>query len=165
MEIKKILAPTDCSELSLVGLRHALEIAQSQQAEIIVYYAADSRQAVPHPSGFQRAYSPDSPRNVIQEFVDRRKEGLEKLLRGNFPELIEKVTVRQEVDIGVARERIVEMAEKEGVDIIVMSTHGRTGLPHMFLGSVTEHVVRRAPCPVLSVPPSRKPKSAKVEAA
>jgi universal stress protein A len=44
------------------------------------------------------------------------------------------------------------MAEREGADLIVMSTHGRTGLSHMLLGSVTEKVVARAPCPVLAIP-------------
>jgi universal stress protein A len=165
MKIRKILAPTDCSSLSLVGLRYALEIAQTEQAEIIAYYVADSRDAVPQPSGNYGVYSSDSSRNLIEEFVNKRKEALERFLRENFSELIARVNVRQEVGIGGAYERIVEKAEREGVDIIVMSTHGRTGLPHIFLGSVTEQVVRRAACPVLSVRPTERVKPAEVKAA
>ncbi len=74
-------------------------------------------------------------------------------MRGAFPELISKVKIRQEVGVGTPHERIVERAEKKDVDMIVMSTHGRTALAHMFIGSVTEQVVRRSVCPVLSVRP------------
>ena len=56
------------------------------------------------------------------------------------------------VEIGAAVNSIVEKAKEEGTDMIVISTHGRTGLDHIILGSVTEKVVARAPCPVLVVP-------------
>jgi len=68
--------------------------------------------------------------------------------------------VRQEVGIGTPYKAIVDAAVAEGVDLIVMSTHGRTGLAHMLIGSVTERVLRRAPCPVLAVPPPMKAKRA-----
>jgi universal stress protein A len=84
------------------------------------------------------------------------KDRIEKFLKETFPDLISKVKVRQEVEIGVAHERIVEKAAKEGVDMIVMSTHGRTGLLHMLMGSVAEQVVRQAPCPVLSIRPQKE---------
>lgn len=63
------------------------------------------------------------------------------------------VKVRQIVEIGVPYKRIVEKAEEEGVDMIIMSTHGRSGFDHMLIGGVTEKVVRRASCPVLSIRP------------
>jgi len=53
--------------------------------------------------------------------------------------------------MGAPAKNIVQEAKKEGADLIVMSTHGRTGLAHMLVGSVTEKVIRHAPCPVLSI--------------
>ena len=61
--------------------------------------------------------------------------------------------VDERVELGSADKNILEQAEKEGVDLIVISTHGRTGLSRAFLGSVTERVVRNAPCLVLAIPP------------
>jgi universal stress protein A len=65
------------------------------------------------------------------------------------------------VGIGTPYKAIVDAAVAESVDLIAMSTHGRTGLAHMLIGSVTERVLRRAPCPVLAVPPPKKSKRAK----
>lgn len=74
-------------------------------------------------------------------------------MREAFPELLSKVNVRQEVGVGTPHEMIVERAEKKDVDMIVISTHGRTALAHMFIDSVTEQVVRRSVGPVLSIRP------------
>jgi len=148
--VKKILAPTDLSELSEGGVRYALKMAKSQGAEVIVYHVVDSVR-VPYPEKelntlYRRSLSCCS---VFKERIDN-------FLRGGFPDLISKVKVRQEVGIGVAHEQIVEKAADERVDMIVMSTHGRTGLSHMLIGSVAEQVVRRAPCPVISVRPQKE---------
>jgi len=56
---------------------------------------------------------------------------------------------RREVRVGETYQRIVEYAEQEGIDLIVMGTHGRTGVSRLLMGSVAENVVRHAPCPVL----------------
>jgi len=69
-----------------------------------------------------------------------------------------------EVGVGVAYQRIVEKSAAEGVDLIVMSTHGRTGFLHVLIGSVTEKVVRMAACPVLSVRPAKEAVPAKAAA-
>jgi universal stress protein A len=73
----------------------------------------------------------------------------------NFAEYLTAIKVREVVEIGTPYKRIVEKAVEEGADMIIMCTHGRTGLLHMLIGSVTEQVVRRAPCAVLSVPPPK----------
>jgi nucleotide-binding universal stress UspA family protein len=145
--IRTILAPTDLSKLSQVGVRYALELAKIQGAEVIVYHVANYKEAIP----FQELNSPHV--KSVEEFRDDRKKEVDHFLRGAFPELISKVKIRQEVGVGTPHERIVERAEKKDVDMIVMSTHGRTALAHMFIGSVTEQVVRRSVCPVLSVRP------------
>ena len=66
------------------------------------------------------------------------------------------VRVHEKVEIGTPEINIVEQAKKEGSDLIVISTHGRSGLTHILLGIVTEKVVRRAPCPVLSIRPAKE---------
>ncbi|MEK7715145.1 MAG: universal stress protein, partial [candidate division NC10 bacterium] len=61
------------------------------------------------------------------------------------------IPVRWALEVGVPFEEIVKAAEKEGADMIVMGTHGRSGLNRLLLGSVAERVIRLAPCPVLTV--------------
>jgi len=143
--IRTILAPTDFSKLSQVGVRYALEMAEIQGAEVIVYHVANYKEAIP----FQELNSPHV--KSVEEHLNGCRKEVDHFLRGAFPELISKVKIRQEVGVGTPHESIVERAEKKDVDMIVMSTHGRTALAHMFIGSVTEHVVRRSICPVLSV--------------
>ncbi len=145
--IKSILAPTDLSELSQVGVRYALELAKIQGVEVIVYHVANYMEAIP----FHEINSPHV--KSVEEFLDDRKKEVDRFLREAFPELLSKVNVRQEVGVGTPHEMIVERAEKKDVDMIVISTHGRTALAHMFIGSVTEQVVRRSVCPVLSIRP------------
>ena len=147
----------DFSELSLIGLRHALELAQSQGAKVIVYNVADYREVIP--------YQERNTLNHVEGFLNNRRNRIDKFLRRAFSELISQVELQLEADIGIAHERIVEKAEKEGVDMIVMSTHGRTGLAHMLIGSVTEQVVRHAPCPVLSIHPKPEEKATQKVAA
>src|SRR6266545_702950 len=138
--VRKILAPTDFSELSKLGLRYALEIAWDESAEVIVYHAIDlgldwhDRRA---------DYGPN------RDLLEESRRVLDKFLAENFADLVK---VRQVVEFGAPYKNIVEKAATEGVDMIVMSTHGRTGVDHFILGSVAEKVAARAPCPVLVVP-------------
>jgi nucleotide-binding universal stress UspA family protein len=158
-KIKKILAPTDISELSKVGVRWALEIAKSDGAEVIVYHV------VRHPILFHDDdFSPDMTLPVIDEIVEERKKLLEEYLKGHFADLTPGLKISIVVEMGIPYRVILDKAEKEKADLIVMSTHGRTGLIHMLIGSVTERVVREAICPVLSIRPVEAAKAAKATA-
>jgi universal stress protein A len=141
--VRKILAPTDFSDLSKVGIRYALEMARDISAEVIVYHAIDVGE-----QWANRRTQVSLYRNILEE--SRRL--LDRFLAENFAGCIDLVEVRQVVEFGRPYKNIVEEAATEGVDIIVMSTHGRTGIDHVILGSVTEKVVAHAPCPVLVVP-------------
>jgi universal stress protein A len=88
----------------------------------------------------------------VRNLLAEQQRLLDQFLRDNFAESINLVEIRQKVEVGVPHANIVDMAAREEVDMIVMSTHGRTGLRHMLLGSVTEKVVSRASCPVLVIP-------------
>lgn len=151
-KIQKILAPTDLSELSRAGLRYAFEMAESHQAEVVVYSVVEYKEAYrPLPE----ETTPASIRvKSVETVINERKENLEAFLRDSFAQFLDKVQVRLEVELGSASENIIEKAAKEAVDVIVMSTHGRTGLGRMLIGSVTEQVVRHSPSAVLSVRPA-----------
>jgi nucleotide-binding universal stress UspA family protein len=142
-KIRKILAPTDMSELSSVGVKHALEMAKELNAEVIVYHA------VPLGEDWFSGYEKHGP---VRTLLLDEETALAKYLSQKFGDDIKHVQVRQAVEFGIPYASTVAMAEREGVDLIVMSTHGRTGLSHMLLGSVTERVVAHAPCPVLAIP-------------
>jgi nucleotide-binding universal stress UspA family protein len=142
-KIKKILAPTDFSELSKLGVRYALELARDTSAEVVVYHVIDFGDEWAEPQREVAAH-PD--------LLEHSRKKLDAFLAANFADCIDLVEVRHAVEIGTPTQAINEKAASEAADMIVMSTHGRTGLEHMILGSVTEKIVARAPCPVLVVP-------------
>jgi nucleotide-binding universal stress UspA family protein len=138
-KIDKILAPTDLSELSRIGLEYALELARGWGAEVTVYHVANSAELANY-----KAHS-------LADLVEKRKPAVSQFLNQHFADLLPLVEVREKVAIGTPAANILAEAEKEGIDLIVMSTHGRTGLAHVLMGSVTEQVVRNAACPVFSI--------------
>lgn len=145
-KIKKILAPTDLSKLSRAGVRYAMELADAEGAEVVLYYVLEvGDNALAHdPNLATPATLFEKHERLLAEFVEK-----------NFADLADKLKIRKTVEIGSAEKKIVEKAEQERSDLIVMSTHGRTGLDHVLVGSVTERVVGRAPCPVLSIRPPK----------
>src|ERR1051326_525061 len=152
--VKKILAPTDLSELSCAGVRCALERGAATGAEVIVYNVVGYAEISPY-LGLEDRYLSDM-KPIEDGVLENHRKKLADFLREDFTDLIASVTIRQEIDIGTPYQKIVDKAASENVDTIILSTHGRTGLVHAFLGSVAEKVVRLANCPVLTVRPSQK---------
>ena len=142
-KVKKILAPTDFSELSKRGLRYALEMARDTSAEVIVYHVIDLGEEPP---------DIHAPFGHYHDMREDHRRVMDKFLSDNFADCIDLVEVRQVVEFGRSFKNIVDLAEQENADVIVMATHGRTGFEHMILGSVTEKVVARSPRPVLVIP-------------
>jgi nucleotide-binding universal stress UspA family protein len=121
-------------------------------AEVVVYHAIDLA-----------ADWKDRRAEVARyhDIIAETRRLLDTFLAENFPDCIDLVEVRKVVEFGSPHINIVEKAEAEGTDLIVMSTHGRTGVDHLLIGSVAEKVVARATCPVLVVPrPDRRAKIA-----
>ncbi len=147
-KVKKILAPTDYSELSRAGLRRAFETAHEAGAELIVLHVIDMSS-----DWFGKHENFGPVRNLLAE----QKEFLDKYLREKFGDFMNLVEIRQKVELGAAHVNISELAKCEAVDLVIMSTHGRTGLDHILLGSVTEKVIAHAPCPVLAIPAPKRP--------
>jgi nucleotide-binding universal stress UspA family protein len=160
-QIKKILAPTDLSELSKAGIRYSLNLARSLGAEVTIYHAVNYDEIVRY--GRELAHNTGAP--PPGELVESYKLTLKQFLDNHFADLLPLVETHQVVEMGAAAKNIVDRAEAEGDDLIVISTHGRTGLSHMLMGSVTEKVVRMARCPVLSIHPQTEEKTAKQKAA
>ncbi|HEU4342697.1 MAG TPA: universal stress protein [Candidatus Binatia bacterium] len=144
MEKVKILAPTDFSEISVGGVRYALEMAVSLGAEVILYHVI---------VGGDNLFSTYEDLNPARPLLQIETCRLDKFVKEKLADYCSLVEIRQVVEIGAPHVNIVEKAEREAVDMIVMSTHGRTGIDHFLLGSVTEKVVARASCPVLTIPP------------
>ncbi len=143
-KISKILAPTDFSELSQAGVRYALELAKVVGAEVTVYHAVSQDELM--------QYYNKLPVRPFMYPMDTYQKAMSRFMNTHFTDLTADVKVHQQVEMGAAEENVVKLAEEQGMDLIVISTHGRTGLSHMLVGSVTEKVVRLARCPVLSIP-------------
>jgi nucleotide-binding universal stress UspA family protein len=143
-QIKKILAPTDLSEVSKIGVRYALQLAKALEAEVTVYHVVDYDTLTRYG---QRSTAPPHFQPRDEHFLDRYQNALSEFM---IDCVIPAVTVREKVDLGVADTSIVQLAQSEGYDLIVISTHGKGGV-RMSLGSVTQSIVQTAPCPVLSI--------------
>jgi nucleotide-binding universal stress UspA family protein len=154
-KINAILAPSDLSDFSKRGIRYALDLAQWQQSDVIIYHVITVEET-PFPQGKEDWVATQSEHPKLKKIIDQRRKRLDGFLSENFPDMPGAGKIRQKVGIGTPYKAIVDAAIAEGADLIVMSTHGRTGLAHMLIGSVTERVLRRAPCPVLAVPTPKK---------
>jgi nucleotide-binding universal stress UspA family protein len=136
-----ILLPTDGSPSSHAAADHVADLALDQGATVHVLSVADSRNRFESPSAglapdvWDEAEE-DRARNAAEAAVDRLPDGVETEIH---------------VDAGVPRTVILEAVEDLPVDLVVMGTHGRTGLDHYLIGSVAERVVRTSPVPVLTL--------------
>jgi nucleotide-binding universal stress UspA family protein len=164
MAFKHLLVPTDLSEPANHALQYAVEEAVAHRARVTllhvqpsdggtdVYYVSGAPASAMEASFDVIAGGRLVRRPVAEPSVVRRDHSEEMLtrLRDLIPDAF-RGTWEVEIAVGRPAETIVRMARERQVDLIVMATHGRTGLEHAVLGSVAEKVVRLAPCPVLTV--------------
>lgn len=145
--VRRILWATDLSSVSEGAWRYAVTLAGVFDAEVVLLHAvqpAEMAAFADHPVS-RPAHSVEHYMIRIEEELERRRQGLEAL----------RLRARRKIVVGFPTETIVGQARAEQADLIVMGTHGRTGLPHAILGSVAAGVIRKAPCPVLAVKVSR----------
>ena len=146
---KRILCPTDFSRHSRYALRRAAAMARAAGAEIILFHVLPQ----PTPAGLNEdSYILTDWRQFMKSEEERAKKALDREAR---LELLEGVKVKTMLGAGSPYREIVRLASNRHADLIVISTHGTTGLAHLMLGSVAERVVRLAPCPVLVIKPPR----------
>lgn len=139
LHLSNILVPLDMSEMSLKALRYAAPFARQFSAKLTLVHVVELVAYTP-----EMPYPPPLPPHQTAEV----KKELKKICEANVPSDIEtQLVVRHDF----APDAIVDVARKTKADLIIVSTHGRTGLKHVFLGSVAEKIVRHAPCPVLVV--------------
>jgi universal stress protein A len=142
MVITRILVPTDFSPHAEAAFRYALELAKPFHASVHLVAVVED----PVGAGMWSAEVHTAEIAGLQVNLARDTE---QRLRASVP--ADAGTVTTEVRLGNAAKQILEAAQAEGVDLIVMGTHGRTGIAHVVMGSVAEKIVRLAPCPVLTL--------------
>jgi nucleotide-binding universal stress UspA family protein len=144
MDIRHILAPTAFSDYSKKAISDAFELARTFGATLSLLHVLE-------PSPYLGEFTlPTMGEELLGDLERQASAALAQVL----PEAQQaKIEVTRAVAIGSPSQKIVETAEAEHVDLIVMATHGRTGLSHLLIGSVAERVVRTAPCPVLTIRP------------
>lgn len=139
--IDRILVPVDFSEHARLALAHAAALAEEFGARLDVLH-------VLYDLTFPNAYGLEPTGVLGPETLERSREALARLAEEVGPS---GVRWEAHTQIGYAASDIVHFAERHGTDLIVMTTHGWTGLKHFLLGSVTEKVVRHASCPVFRI--------------
>lgn len=141
---KRILVPTDFSHASNAAINAAADIAEGRSVDLHLLHVIEPVAVLPP---LEMAAIPALP-------VDDGNVARQRMDRLSIPEDEHQWTVHREVVNGVPDRVIADYAKEHEIDVIVMSTHSRTGLSHFVLGSVTESVVRHALCPVLTIPAS-----------
>jgi nucleotide-binding universal stress UspA family protein len=136
MHFKRILCPVDFSDYSRAAAALAASLAKESGAELILLHSADT----------PIAYATDE-----EEGLDESLNAELQVKLAAIPLPPETQQVRRLVVEGDAGAAILDVARDERVDLIVISSHGRTGLSRLLLGSVAEYVVRNAACPVLTL--------------
>jgi nucleotide-binding universal stress UspA family protein len=141
--ITSILVPTDFSENAHRALNHATELARVSGASVHLIHIVEP---VVYPADW--SYAQVGFADIEQELVDNATKELGKL---NDELSAMGIEVHTTVRRGRASDEICTYSTEHSISMIVIGTHGRSGLEHFLFGSTTERVLRKAPCPVLSV--------------
>ncbi len=147
VRLRRILVPTDFSRHADEAFRHAAAIARWARAELLVLHVVEK--FMDHSLLYSDFWPFQKPvREYYQELEARMARRLEAQVRETVGE---DIRFRVLVTTGVPSAEIVSVLEREEVDLLVISTHGRGGIAQALLGSTTERVLRKAGCPVLSI--------------
>ena len=145
MTIKRILVPVDFSAPSLAALAYAVTFAKPFKARLSVLFVVEPvYSAVPGLADGATAAMADL-------FDQQRRSARAQLVRLEQRYAKRGIKLRALLQTGAAHRAIVDAAKQTKADMIIMATHGRTGLSHFLMGSVAERVVRSATCPVLTL--------------
>jgi universal stress protein A len=144
---RRILWPTDFSRLARTALPHALEVVAGSKGELVIL----------HVLPMVAAYLPPEIAGLTWEQIDRANRAIGQRELDRMANAIKaehpKLQVHKVLAKGVVSEEVLRGARRLRCDLIVLATHGHTGLKHVLMGSAAENVLRRAPCPVLIVRP------------
>jgi len=147
-DFKRVLVTTDFSALGDAAIGHAFRVGADHGAEVVLCHVIETP---PTPNPLYAHYSPSQlfqpeQRRLAEEHA--RRALLERVPQDSP---LSEVKHRAQVTHGEPVAEILRLAEEEHADLLVIATHGRSGVKHFFLGSVVERVIRHAQCPVLVV--------------
>jgi len=140
--IKKILVPIDFSEYSKKALQYAFQLAKQFNSHLSLIYVIEP---VIYPADFSMGQV--ALPSIDVEMNARAKEELENLAQKEIADLEVKTIIKT----GKPFVEIIETAAEEDIDLIIIASHGHTGVEHLLFGSTAEKVIRKAPCPVLTL--------------
>jgi nucleotide-binding universal stress UspA family protein len=143
MQIKTILFPTDFSQGARAAMDHAISLSKDYDARLILLYVIQD-------ISIAEWYIP-STLSVTDLVEDMQKSAWQEMDKWAAEAAAKTKNVEKIVMRGVPFVEIIKTAKEKNADMIVIGTHGRTGIDHMLFGSTAEKVVRKAPCPVLAV--------------
>jgi nucleotide-binding universal stress UspA family protein len=151
---ERIICATDFSDTAEVAWTLAVELARAHQAELVLVHVF-----------IELPVYPEVAVSSIQQVWEEQRLWAEQQLAERVEAAAGRgLTVRYLLRTGTAAEEIAQTATDEHADLVVVGTHGRTGLNRLMIGSVAERVVRVAPCPVLTVKPRPVRKAARAAA-
>lgn len=142
-DIKRVVVPIDFSDYSKSALKYAVSFCKHFNAKIILVYVVEP---VIYPPDFSMGQI--AMPNVAIDMDKRANEELEKLAKKEIPSDLEVTT---KIRTGKPFVEIIETAADEDADMIIIATHGHSGVEQILFGSTAEKVVRKAPCPVLTI--------------
>ncbi len=145
LDIRRILAPTDFSDHACYSLSYARTFANRWGAELHLLNVIEPA-VFPTEAGL----TPMGMINLDSELTEAAHRAMAELLKRDELQGAQLVTA---IAHGRASSAIIDYARENSIDLIVIATHGRTGLEHLIFGSTAERVVRESPCPVLTVRP------------
>lgn len=145
LTLRHILVPLDFSACSEAALPYTASLARKYGAKVTLLHVIPTQMYAVGEADFWQLSD--------QVLTTLEQEARQKFAAVFSPAEREQLEVAEKVTQGVPFAEIIEEAKEQAVDLIVMATHGRAGVSHLILGSVTEQVVRQAPCPVLTVRP------------
>jgi nucleotide-binding universal stress UspA family protein len=152
MKLTRILAPTDFSKYSGFALEWAAYLAECLKADLVLFHVISEEEGKIVEEVIGEGAVVQIPKGIRQDVVEDRKKKLgEQYEMVVSRDIRASLKVEETVRIGVPFLEIVKAAKEKEVDLIVMGTHGRTGLSHVLIGSVAEKVVHHAHCGVLTV--------------
>lgn len=148
LQFENILYPTDFSQLSLAAVRYARDLANTFEARLHCLHVLDEAYQYWSAMGPESIPLGPPPEELIELGRTRMKRFCEEHLSGLNHEALAHISV------GRPFAEIINYASENDVGLIVLATHGRGAIAHMLLGSTTEKVLRKAPCPVLTIRPT-----------
>jgi len=145
INIRQVLFPSDFSEYAERTLPYAASICKEFGARLVLFNTSEVPVVLPE-------FMPDTATTVSADMEDHAREALE-----NMRDQLEGIEVDVKVKTGVAYREICLAVDEMDVDLIVLPTHGKSGIVHLLFGSVAEKVVRLSSCPVLAIRPEGEP--------